>query len=66
MQKEVARELGVDEMSIVNWEKDRKPSRRHLTKLLQFFGIEGKALLEYKELFNSRQQKLIEAIQKSK
>ena len=33
-------------------------------RLIRFFEIKGRKLLEYRELFNSRQQKLIEAIEK--
>ena len=62
LQKELARLLSVDEMSVVNWEKDRPLQRRSLKKLVDLFEIAGPELIEYGNLFNRRQHKLIERI----
>jgi len=39
-QKQLARLIGVDEMTIINWEKDRtKPRGREFSKLIKFLGV---------------------------
>jgi transcriptional regulator with XRE-family HTH domain len=39
MQKEVADRIGVDETSILNWEKNRnRPSLTHIPKIIEFLG----------------------------
>jgi len=37
-QKQLARGIGVDEVTIVNWEKSRtRPGRRHMERLSEYF-----------------------------
>jgi len=40
LQTDIARELGVDEMTIVNWERDRtKPIKMYRNRLKEYLGI---------------------------
>ena len=39
LQKEVARKIGVDETSVLNWEKNRNtPSPTYIPKIIEFLG----------------------------
>jgi len=45
-QRELARLIGVDETTIVNWEKDRtRPGEKHISKLTEFFMVKKILLL---------------------
>ncbi len=42
LQVDLAKKIGVSEMTIVNWEKDRaKPTRRNLGKIKEILGVES-------------------------
>ena len=46
-QKELAKGIGVDEMTIVNWEKSRTtPGRKHMERLEEFFSTNLEELMK--------------------
>jgi DNA-binding XRE family transcriptional regulator len=46
-QKELAEKIGVNEMSVVGWEKNlREPRGRNALELARFFGTQGELMFE--------------------
>jgi len=46
-QRQLAKLIGVDEMTIVNWEKDRtKPKEKYIERMVSLFGVRSQSLLQ--------------------
>ena len=62
-QKELADILGVNENSIVNWEKDRgTPIKSHIKRAIEVLGLSPKTIIKYKDIFASRQEELLDLV----
>jgi len=62
-QKELAQLLGVNENSVVNWEKDQgTPVKSHIKRAIEVLGLSPKAVIKYKDVFTPRQEKLFDFV----
>ncbi len=62
-QKEVADLLGVNENSVVNWEKDRgAPIKSNIKRVIEVLELNSKAIVQYKNIFTPRQEKLLSLV----